>query len=95
MFSRDIKNPISTHVLARGTTSDIAKIMQAAHFNPRPREGNDYWTISLDGEKRDFNPRPREGNDSCSFEFFIKIFVSFCQIYFSVIEKNILQLFLS
>ena len=63
MFSRDIKNPISTHVLARGTTSDIAKIMQAAHFNPRPREGNDYWTISLDGEKRDFNPRPREGND--------------------------------
>ena len=48
----------------KGATSpDLAAYLATSNFNPRSREGSDYYTERKNYKFEYFNPRSREGSD--------------------------------
>ena len=55
---------ISIHAPAKGATQLIrCRRVPALNFNPRSREGSDYFQTRLTAKSIHFNPRSREGSD--------------------------------
>ena len=55
---------ISIHAPVKGATLlFLFKILSGEYFNPRSREGSDYYTARRATCVQDFNPRSREGSD--------------------------------
>ena len=57
---------ISIHASAKEATKQMTELIVKMDFNPRLREGGDYYMDIKGVVKRYFNPRLREGGDNTS-----------------------------
>ena len=59
---------ISIHAPARGATRNGDRETNASgNFNPRSREGSDFYWFTIIQHMYNFNPRSREGSDALHF----------------------------
>ena len=68
---------ISIHAPARGATQARSEsFWKCRNFNPRSREGSDFFPYALVKMETDFNPRSREGSDDYYFPILANIGIS-------------------
>ena len=79
-MSEEINGTVSTisiHAPVKGATSSIRRLMQRLpNFNPRSREGSDWFFEQYYNFCKNFNPRSREGSDRDTKQFQDTILIS-------------------